>query len=331
MAPSRDTTSLRAMTRVAHLYHRRGLVQTEIAAEMGLSQAGVSRLLTAAADRGIVRTIVVPPAGFHSDLEQAIEQRFGLREVHVVAAGALTGERLTEALARALVPVLQLTPIDRRSIGLTSWSRTLQSAVAILPDFPRATARRVVELLGDVGRPTLQHRAALTTERFAQATGGEPVFLRAPGVVATARMRDALLDGDPHARRALASMDDIDLVLTGIGDARATRPLVAGENFFTDDQFAAARAQGAVGEIGLRFLNIDGEPVASDLDELVLGMELAQLRRVPRRIAVAGGTGKHAAILAAARGRWIDVLVTDDGTARSLLDPVSLDTSERRI
>lgn len=320
MTPPRDPHALRAMTRVAHLYHRRGLVQTEIAAEMGLSQAGVSRLLTAAADRGIVRTIVVPPAGFLCDLEQAVEQRFGLREVHIVSAGALTGERRVEALARALVQILQLTPIDRRSIGLTSWSRTLQLAVSVMPDFPRATAARVVEVLGDVGRPTLQHRAALTTERFAQATGGEPLFLRAPGVVATPRMRTALLDGDPHARLALDAMDHLDLVLTGIGDAHPTPPLVAGENFFTDEQFAAARAQGAVGEIGLRFLDADGSPVASELDDLVLGMELAQLRRTERRIAVAGGAAKHAAVLAAVRGGWIDVLVTDDLTARHLVD-----------
>ncbi|MEZ3157181.1 sugar-binding domain-containing protein [Microbacterium sp. BWR-S6Y] len=318
MAPlAKDSSSTRAMTKVAHLYYRRGLVQTEIAEEMGLSQAGVSRLLTAAGEHGIARTIVIPPSGFHNDLEQAVEETFGLREVHIVETTA--GDDVVPALARALVPVLQLAPIDGRTIGLTSWSRALQAAVDVLPDLPRANAGHIVELLGDVGRPSLQHRAALTTERFARATGGDPVFLRAPGVVSTAAMRAALLDGDPHARRALAAMDHLDLALVGIGEVRAAAPLSPGENFFTDAQFAGARAQGAVGEIGLRFLDAYGEPVASDLGELVLGMELDQLRTAGRRIAVAGGRRKHAAVLAAVRGHWIDVLVTDETTARHLV------------
>lgn len=316
---AKDAGSVRAMTKVAHLYYRRGLVQTEIADELGLSQAGVSRLLSAASEHGIARTIVVPPAGFHNDLEQAVEEVFDLREVHVVETSATAGEDVVPALARALVPVLQLAPIDGRTIGLTSWSRALQAAVDVLPDMPRANADRIVELLGDVGRPSLQHRAALTTERFARATGGDPVFLRAPGVVSTTAMRAALLEGDPHARRALAAMDQLDIALVGIGEVRAAAPLSPGENFFTDAQFAAARAQGAVGEIGLRFLDAQGAPVASDLGELVLGMELDQLRRAGRRIAVAGGRRKHAAVLAAVRGGWIDVLVTDEATARHLV------------
>lgn len=316
---AKDTGPTRAMTKVAHLYYRRGLVQTEIAEEMGLSQAGVSRLLTAASEQGIARTVVVPPSGFHNDLEQAVEETFGLREVHVVETDAALAGDLVPALARALVPVLQLAPIDGRTIGLTSWSRALQAAVGVLPDLPRANAGRIVELLGDVGRPSLQHRAALTTERFARATGGDPVFLRAPGVVSTAEMRAALLEGDPHARRALRAMDDLDVALVGIGEVRASEPLTAGENFFTDAQFAFARAEGAVGEIGLRFLDAAGEPAAVELGDVVLGMELSQLRRAKRRIAVAGGRRKHAAILAAVRGGWLDVLVTDEATARHLV------------
>lgn len=327
----KDTGSIRAMTKVAHLYYRRGLVQTEIAEELGLSQAGVSRLLTAASEQGIARTVVVPPSGFHNDLEQEVEETFGLREVHIVETGASAGDDLVPALARALVPVLQLAPIDGRTIGLTSWSRALQAAVDALPDLPRANAGHIVELLGDVGRPSLQHRAALTTERFAHATGGDPVFLRAPGVVSTRQMRAALLEGDPHARRALRTMDNLDLALVGIGEVRASEPLTAGENFFTDAQFASARAQGAVGEIGLRFLDAAGGPVAVELGELVLGMELSQLRRAKRRIAVAGGRRKHAAVLAAVRGGWIDVLITDDTTARHLVarGPNGVDTHPR--
>ncbi|MBZ6282159.1 hypothetical protein KVH28_00900 [Streptomyces olivaceus] len=44
------------------------------------------------------------------------------------------------------------------------------------------------------------------------------------------------------------------------------------------------------------------------------------LRAVERRIGVAGGTDRSAAIRGAARGRWINILITDVEVARDLLD-----------
>ncbi len=48
-------------------------------------------------------------------------------------------------------------------------------------------------------------------------------------------------------------------------------------------------------------------------------MTLDQLRAAKRKIAVAGGASKHAALAAALTGKWIDVLVTDVNCATFLL------------
>jgi DNA-binding transcriptional regulator LsrR (DeoR family) len=57
----------------------------------------------------------------------------------------------------------------------------------------------------------------------------------------------------------------------------------------------------------------------SDLDDRVVGIDPDTLRKIPRRIGIAGGDGKHAAIRAAVRGGWVNVLLTDAQTAASLL------------
>ena len=75
---------VRLMTKVAHLYHEQGIRQTEIATTLHISQAKVSRLLKRAAETGIVRTIVAVTQGVHTDLEDALEERFGLLEAVVV-------------------------------------------------------------------------------------------------------------------------------------------------------------------------------------------------------------------------------------------------------
>jgi DNA-binding transcriptional regulator LsrR (DeoR family) len=51
----------------------------------------------------------------------------------------------------------------------------------------------------------------------------------------------------------------------------------------------------------------------------IIGIELASLKRTGRVVGVAGGRKKSQAILAALRGGWIDVLITDRRTAESLL------------
>ncbi|WP_436761239.1 sugar-binding transcriptional regulator [Streptosporangium sp. V21-05] len=78
-------------------------------------------------------------------------------------------------------------------------------------------------------------------------------------------------------------------------------------------------ALGAVGDVCLRFFDAGGDPVGSAFDRRVVGMGADVLRSVERRVAVAGGERKHAAIRAALRGGWVNVLITDVEVARHLL------------
>ena len=77
-------------------------------------------------------------------------------------------------------------------------------------------------------------------------------------------------------------------------------------------------AAGAVGDVCLRFFDSAGTLVPSDLDDRVVGIDADTLRRIPR-IGIAGGESKHKAIHAAVSGGWVNVLITDTGTAAALL------------
>lgn len=317
---SAELDQLRMMTKVARLYHSRGMVQTEIAQTLGLSQARVSRLLTAASDAKIIRTVVVVPEGLNTDLEEQLEEMFSLIEVHVVDMAGENEEQLTEVLGTTIASVFQIMPIDGKNIGFTSWSRSLRALVIHLQKFQHASARSIIEMLGGVGPPTVQHEAAIATQRLSKLTGAAPLFLRVPGVTATPQIRDDILENDPHARLCLEGLSQLDVALVGIGNCEIVSPLVAGDNFFSEAQFAMAKSLGAVGEINLRFIDSAGKPISSELDDLVIGITLDQLKATERRIGVAGGASKHAATLAVVRGGWVNVLVTDTETAEYLLE-----------
>lgn len=312
--------SRRIMTKVARMYHTKGMRQTEISSLLGISQARVSRLLSAAEEAKIVRTVVVIPDGLHAELEEALEDRFGLTQAHVVEALDDSDQSgLNRDLGDAAATIFAALTLDEQTIGFTSWSASLRSLSATLESARQTGRVRVVEMLGDVGPPRMQHDATRATQRLADQLGATALFLRAPGVVASSAVRDAIVNQDAHIREALHALDNLDIALVGIGTCEIHPPLVPGDNFFSEEQFALAKSLGAVGQVNLRFIDALGNPIASELDDLVLGVTLPQLQAARRRIGVAGGSSKFAAVRAAVRGSWVDTLITDLKTAERLL------------
>ncbi len=313
-----DGDNQRLIIKVARLYHTHGMRQTDIAKRLQISQSRVSRLLTQAEEAAIVRTVVAVPRHIHADLEDRVEKLYGISEVHVVDAVSEDETELGRDLAHATAALLHEVTFEAPVVGFTSWSKTLRQMVDALQP-TRMRTERVVEMLGDLGPPEVQHDAARSTQRLAALMGGQPVFLRTPGVVPSPEMKGQLLRRDMHARDALAMLDSLDLALVGIGDCHIDPALRPGDNFFTEEQFATARDQGAVGEVCLHFVDADGRPLGTELHELVIGVTVDQLKAARRRWAVAGGRRKHAAVRAALLGGWLDTLVTDTLTAEYLV------------
>ena len=111
---SADIEQLRQMTKAARLHLIHGARQTEIAEKMGISQAGVSRLLRMAEEQGIIRSIVVPPEGLYPDLEEGLVQAYGLDAAYVVdvdPAEEGISQILGAAAARCLTDVFEGGPV----------------------------------------------------------------------------------------------------------------------------------------------------------------------------------------------------------------------------
>jgi len=124
---------------------------------------------------------------------------------------------------------------------------------------------------------------------------------------------------DRFVQEAAQLMNTVTLALVGIGSVEPSRMLAESGNVFSHDELETLRKQGAVGDICLRFFNSDGVPMTTPLNDRVIGMDLAQLKKSARVVGVAGGSRKMAAIRGALAGRLINVLLTDRNTADRLL------------
>ncbi len=305
------------MTKVARLYHEQGVTQSEIARRLHVSQAKVSRLLARARDEGIVRTTVTAPPGLHLDLEDGLQERYGLDDA-VVVADASKGVDPSGDLGAKAAPYLEATLAGAGALGVSSWSATLLVAAEVLGRTAGGLTH-VVQLVGGHGDPATQVRAMRLLTLLATATGAAPVSLPAPGTLSSPTARDALM-ADASIAPVLEMWDELTVALVGIGSVDPSPMLRESGNAWSADDMRALTDLGAVGDICLRFFDADGVPAKSVVDDRVVGIDLDSFGRIPRRIAVAGGAHKVAAIRGALLGGWINVLVTNRATAEQLVD-----------
>jgi DNA-binding transcriptional regulator LsrR (DeoR family) len=88
----------------------------------------------------------------------------------------------------------------------------------------------------------------------------------------------------------------------------------------SEGELAELHAVGAVGDIALRFFDANGNAVDHPINERIVGLDLPQIRRIPRVIGVAGGLEKLPVIRGALRGGLLNVLITDRSVAEKLLE-----------
>ena len=308
---------LRLMARVARMYYEQEMRQAEIAQQLGLSQATVSRLFTRAKEEGIVRISVNVPQGVYSELEEGLIAAYSLRDAIVVDCVQEDEASIQRYIGAAAAYYVESTIKPNEVIGLSSWSGTLLALVDAMHAVGRKNNTQVVQILGGVGNPGAELHATRLTSRFAKLVNGTAVFLPAPGVVGSAAMLQVML-GDQYVQQAMKLFAGVTLALVGIGAVEPSGLLADSGNIFTKAELNLLRQAGAVGDILLRFFDAQGEPVRTALDNRVVAMALPQLRRVDRAVGVAGGRRKHEAILGALRGRLVNVLITDCFTAQWL-------------
>ena len=309
---------LRLIARVARMYYEREMTQVEIATQLGLSQTTISRLLNQAQLEGIVRISVNIPQGVHSDLEENLVKKYGLRDAIVVDSINYEDEKnIQREVGTAAAYYLENVIRQNEVIGLSSWSGTLLAMVDAMQPVPRKPNVKVVQILGGVGTAIVQMQASHLTSRFADLVNGTAVFLPLPSVVGSEAAVNVLVK-DENVRRAFDLFPYITTALVGIGAIEPSTLLAASGNIFSSSELSTLKEHGAVGDILLRFFDINGVSMDKYIRSRVISMDLEQLRKVDRSIGVAGGKRKYYAILGALHGHLINILITDHFTAERL-------------
>ena len=303
------------VARVAWLYYHENLTQAEIAHEMDVSRSTVTRLLQRAKSEGLVKiSLNVSSDTFKA--ERDLERAYGARKVRIVPGSndAPTQKRWLGHVAAELL--VEMVTDD--SIVAIGWGTTLQAMADSLVGQQPVAGAQIVALIGGLHNATRGVNTYEVAKQLGQFFNAPALALHAPAYVQD--QATALgLARDPGIQDVLELAGNASIAVFSLGSVdQETTMFKLGYVSAGQEEFL--RRHGAVGDIACRFIDGNGNPVALPPSINPTGISLEALKRIPQRLAVAGGDDKHEVIRAGLRGGFITSLVTDERTAGYLLD-----------
>lgn len=290
-------------------YYLDNLSKVDIAQRYGISRFQVARYLDEAREEGIVHIEVRFPGLVETVDPDQLAKRLGISRVVLVRS--LSDEVLQrDLLAQAVAAELMADTRSGMTVGV-SWSRTLDVAARHVNRLPKC---EVVQLAGALPGTGNSNPLELI-QRLGRVSEGRVWPLWSPLVVDSAQTAAGLRQ-QPEISTALTKADSLDLAAIAIG---AWGPGLSTVWERVDNVVRqAALAAGAVAECSGRLVNRQGESVRSGLEDRVLAVTLAQLKRTPAVIAVAQGAARADAVRAAISAGIVSTLVADDALAAAL-------------
>ncbi len=315
-APKFEKSRLDEAARAGWLYFIAGNTQDEIARKLKVSRPTAQRLVSLALSERLITFRLDHPIVACMELARGLVERFSLMHCDVVPTDPAKPAAIA-GVASSAASFLELTLAATTPIIIAlGTGRTLRAAVDQIRPMERPN-HQLVSLVGNIAPDgsasffdTLTHLADLTQARH------YPIPL--PVVAASEEERDMLL-GLATVRRVHALARRADLTLVGVGqmDGGAQQFI---DGFISREELLELMRLGAAGEVVGWAYDEAGEVIDSPTNR-----RLTSVPHQPRAnrfvVGVAVGPAKVGAIRAALAGRILTGLITDELTARALLEP----------
>jgi deoxyribonucleoside regulator len=299
----------------AKLYYLLDYNQSEIAKILGLSRPTVSRLLQQAKAEGIVQIKIMDPDEDIQSLSSQLEKRFNLKKAIIANIPQYEENIIKNYLGEKAAAYLNETVKDGDIIGVT-WGTTLYH-VGIELKQKSVKDVKVVQLKGGVSHSETNTYASEILYLFGQAFNTTPLHLPLPAIVDQMVVKQAM-EADRHIKRILDLGRQANIALFTVGTV-LNESLLFRLGYFTNEDLATLH-ENAVGDICSRFFDKNGQLCNPSLNERTLGIDLEWLKKKEQSILIAGGANKIEGIHGALKGGYANILVTDQFTAKFLLD-----------
>lgn len=301
--------------RAGWLYYVGGLTQDQIARELGVSRQRAQRLVSRAMADGLIHVRLEHRIAACLDLESRLTRRFGLTRCRVAPSPGQGGDAIASIAPTAAAELERFLRMPEPLVIALGTGRALRGMVDAMEGL-EAEQHRLVSMIGNIA-PDGSASFFDVIMRIADKVRAPHYPMPVPVVSETAEERAAFHALAP-VRRVVDLARAADVIFVGVGQMGPNAPLVA-DGFVSQAEMAEMESRGAVGEIAGWIFDSQGQYLDVGTNERVGGVRVPAERSNPV-IGVAAGPAKVAAITAALRSRILNGLITDESTARAILD-----------
>jgi DNA-binding transcriptional regulator LsrR (DeoR family) len=308
---------LEYLGQIAAWYYEDDLDQVQIGRRIGKSRSMVSRLLREARDEGLVQFRVRYPLRRDALLENELERTFGLDNARVLSETQDLGyDGMMRRLGRLASRALERRLHSRMRVTV-GWGAALHHVTRAMPEIQLDDVM-VLQGMGSVGDGDPAIDGADLARRLASRLNGDFRSLSAPLFVDREGTAKSLL-ADRTIAATLAMARSAEVAVTGIGSIDSSLSGLRRAGYFKPSELEELREQGVVGDLMGYLMDEAGSVLDIPQNRKVVALRPEELATVETVVGVAGGASKSAAILAALRGGYLDVLVTDAAAAEAIL------------
>ena len=304
------------ITRIAWNYYINNDTQQEIADKLNISRIKVTRYLQKARELGIVKFTVSLDSGCFFDKEERLKKLLGLEDVCVAPSASNEEDALRGIGIAGAMRMKSLLSADD-ILGVT-WGKTLYYVAKNLEPVKQKDGKQiqVVQLMGG-----LAVSDKINPEEIVKMIGSRlnamGNWMNMPAIVGSKEARDILMH-DESVAQIFDKAKACNICMLGLGNIDTTAsPFLAG--VYSKEDINNLREAGAVGDILSRAYDIHGNLVKIPLSERIIAVSLDDIKNIGKRIAFAVGKQKVLPIIGAARGGYINELVTDENTADGII------------
>lgn len=295
------------MNRAAWYYYMENYTQQNISDLLGVSRAKVISLLERARQNGVIQFRIRQEGDRRIQMEQKLTDRFGLKDVFTVpGAGTLANLNESIAQAAAMYIIRRLGEDDFLNVGYGDTTSRVLNHLAMAAEEPL----NMVSLTGGVNYYLPNTSSNVFNARL--------YLIPSPLLLSSQKLRDSMRQ-EPVVEEVYRMIPLSRMSVIGIG-SMSREATILKNGVLNENDFTILKLQGAVGDLLSHFVDREGKLISVEQDRQLMSISLEDLRMLENVIGVAGGLSKVDAILAALRGGYVDILITDEETAQALLE-----------
>lgn len=323
--PSRlDERRLDLATRAAWLYYINGATQDEVAAQLAISRQSAQRLVALAVSERLVEFRIHRPVAECAALVERLKALYPLAVCEVVPSGP-SDPGASVGVAAAQVFEAQLQGQGQGSgqgpgTGVFGFS-TGQALLRMSREIA-SRARPDLKLISIVGNAARDGCVSLyeIAMRLADRIGARCYPMQVPVVAGSPEHRAMLQDQvGYHSVQGLAAQARA--IFVGVSEIAHGSPLQR-DGFLSAEEMDQLVQAGGVGEIASWPFDREGRLLDTPVTRCLTALRPDELARSVPLVAVAHGPQKVRPLTAALAGGLLTGLVTDEATARAVLDLV---------